>query len=88
MEKERLRIKLGNRITKEGVLQLQCDESRSQHKNKERVTKRFLALLKNALKVPKNRKKTRPSRASVEKRLQAKKKVGQKKANRAKPRLD
>lgn len=87
-EKERILAKLAPRLTKEQVLQLQCDEHRSQHKNKERVIKRFLELIENALKVPKKRKATKPSRASVEKRLQHKKKAAQKKANRTKPNLD
>lgn len=87
-EKERLFLKLENRLTKENVLLLQCDESRSQHKNKALAIKRFLETIKNALKVPKKRKKTKPSRAAVEKRLQSKKKSSQKKANRSKPDLD
>ena len=87
-EKERLLLKLENRLTKENVLLMQCDESRSQHKNKELVIKRFLDVLENALKVPKKRKKTKRSRASIEKRLKAKKKSSEKKANRSKPDLD
>ena len=53
--KARLLSKLQNRLTKEGILILQCDESRSQHKNKELVIKRFLELIKQALVVPKKR---------------------------------
>ncbi len=87
-EKERLLLKLRNRLTKENWLLLQCDESRSQHKNRELVAKRFLEVLTNALKVPKKRRSTRPSKSSVEKRLQAKKRAAQKKANRGKPNLD
>lgn len=87
-EKERLFLKLGNRLTKAGTLLIQCDESRSQHKNKELAIKRFLTVLKAALKVSKKRKKTKPSRAAIEKRLKAKKKASQTKANRAKPSLD
>lgn len=84
-EKNHLLSKLSNRLTKESKLILQCDENRSQHKNKELVIKRFLDLIENALKIPKKRKATRPSKASVEKRLQSKKKAAQKKANRSKP---
>ena len=46
-QKERLLNKLQNRFTKDNVLLLQCDESRSQHKNKEVVTKRFFELLES-----------------------------------------
>lgn len=84
-EKDSLHQKLEKRLTKEGLLLLQCEESRSQHKNKELVIKRFFEILKNALKVSKKRKKTRPSRASVEKRLQGKRKAAEKKINRRKP---
>lgn len=61
VEKERLLLKLKSRLTKDGVLQLHCDESRSQHKNRDLVVKRFFDLLKNALKVPKKRKPTKPT---------------------------
>lgn len=87
-EKERLLLKLSNRLTKENVLLLQCDDSRSQHKNKDLAIKRFLELIKSALIVPKKRKKTKPSRSAIEKRLNSKKKSALKKANRKKPSLD
>jgi ribosome-associated protein len=87
-ETERILLKLANRLTKENVLLLQCDESRSQHKNKQLVIKRFLALIENALVVPKKRRKTKPTRSAIEKRLKSKKKAAQKKANRSRPDLD
>lgn len=87
-EKERLLLKLGHRLTKENMLLLQCDESRSQHKNKDLAIKRFLEVIENALKVPKKRRKTKPSRSSIEKRLKSKKKAAQKKVNRGKPEMD
>ncbi|TMM59091.1 aminoacyl-tRNA hydrolase [Maribacter algarum] len=87
-EKERVLLKLKNRLAKNGLLLLQCDESRSQHKNKELAIKRFFDLIENAFKVPKKRKATKPSKASVERRLKSKKKAAQKKANRTKPDLD
>lgn len=87
-EKNRIAQKLSSRLTKEGVLLLQCDESRSQHKNKTLVVKRFLETLTKALEVAKPRKKTKPSRSAVEKRLQNKKKATQKKINRKKPDFD
>lgn len=87
-EKERITSKLGNRLTKEQMLLMQCDESRSQHKNKDLAIKRFLELLENALKVPKKRRKTKPSKSAIEKRLKAKKKAALKKINRGKPKLE
>ncbi|WP_289037501.1 alternative ribosome rescue aminoacyl-tRNA hydrolase ArfB [uncultured Zobellia sp.] len=88
IEKERLYKKISHRLTKEGVLQMQCDETRSQHRNKELAITRFLSLIEDALKVKKKRRKTKPSRSSIEKRLKHKKKNAQKKTNRGKPQMD
>ncbi|NHF58927.1 aminoacyl-tRNA hydrolase [Flavobacteriaceae bacterium TP-CH-4] len=88
IEKERIFLKLAKRLTKDRQLLMQCDESRSQYKNKELVIKRFLKTIESALKVGKKRKKTKPSKAAVEKRLRAKKKASEKKAYRSKPDLD
>jgi len=68
-------------------LLLTCDESRSQHKNKEIVIKRFVKIITNGLKVPKKRKPTKPSKSSIKKRLEKKKKQASKKALRNKPEL-
>ncbi|SHJ53893.1 ribosome-associated protein [Maribacter aquivivus] len=84
-QKKRAFLKLENKLSKEGLLILQCDESRSQHKNKELVIKRFLKLLEKSLVVPKARKKSRPTRSSIEKRLKGKKIASLKKLNRGKP---
>ena len=87
-EKERLLLKLRARLTKDGSLILQCDEARSQHQNKKRVTQRFFQLLKKALKVQKKRKPTKPSKSSIEKRLKSKRISAEKKVNRRKPGAD
>ena len=77
-----IREKLANRINGEGVLLLTASDSRSQHQNKEVVTERFAELVAQALVVPKKRKKTRPSRAAREARLQNKKRRSETKAMR------
>ncbi|MEM1258101.1 MAG: alternative ribosome rescue aminoacyl-tRNA hydrolase ArfB [Bacteroidota bacterium] len=87
-EKELLLRKLSNRLTKENILILQCDEARSQHQNKNLIIKRFFELLKKALRMPKKRKPTKPSKSSIEKRLKSKGKTSEKKANRRKPNLN
>lgn len=87
-QKQRLLNKLQNRLSKEGVLILQCGESRSQHKNKSIVIKRFLELIKDALKVPKKRRPTRVPKSVIKKRLKSKRKQSEKKANRQKPDID
>lgn len=76
--------KLANRINKEGVLQLEASTERSQVKNKEIVTERFLQLLAQALKKEKKRVATKIPRAKILDRLDRKKKQSQKKQNRRK----
>ena len=74
--------KLSNRISLDGVLALKCDETRSQSANKEIVFERFVNLIKTALTPVKKRRPTKPSRSSVRKRLDSKKKHSEKKSNR------
>ncbi len=74
--------KLSNRISQDGILAVQCDETRSQFKNKEIVFERFLNLIKAALKPIKKRKPSKPSKSSIIKRLDSKKKLSDKKDSR------
>lgn len=74
--------KLSNRISQEGLLSLTCAETRSQSANKEIVLERFINLIKTALTPVKKRRSTKPSRSSVRKRLDNKKKHSEKKSNR------
>ncbi|MEZ4855096.1 MAG: alternative ribosome rescue aminoacyl-tRNA hydrolase ArfB [Gelidibacter sp.] len=79
---------IGNRLTKDLVLLLQCDESRSQHKNKTLVIKRFLELINEALIVPEVRIPTKIPKAVIKKRLHSKRKTSEKKTNRKPPEID
>lgn len=88
LEKEKVAISLKNRINSEGILLLSSGKTRSQHLNKTVVTKRLVELLENCLKKSKFRKKTRPTRGSVEKRLKSKKNQALKKSNRKNPSID
>ena len=83
-EKARITTKLASAITDDGCLQLNCDEQRSQLQNKQSVIERAINLLEKALIVAKPRKKTKPSRATVEKRLEEKRRTSLKKSKRAK----
>jgi len=85
-EKKLLQRKL--KLSKEGFLLLQCSESRSQHKNKNLVIKRFLSLLKKNLIVPKRRIPTKTPKSVIRKRLKNKKHQADKKINRQKPSAD
>lgn len=83
-EKEKLYKNIGSRLTKDQRLILFSDESRSQHKNKELAIKRFLALIVKSSTKQKERKASKPTRASIlkkreNKRLQALKKSMRKK---------
>ena len=89
-EEEKLLVetKLPSRLTTDLVLILNCDEDRSQFRNKEIVTKRFLELIKNALLVPKERKPTRIPKSVIRKRIKDKKTVSEVKKNRRRPNLE
>jgi ribosome-associated protein len=87
-EKKRICLKLESRLTSDHFLLLQSDESRSQHKNKELVTERFLSMVENALKVSKKRIKTKPSGSAIEKRLKSKLMKSQIKSTRRKEKPD
>lgn len=87
-EKERIKLKLASRLTSENILILNCDEDRSQLKNKSIVTKRFLELIKNALVIPKIRKATKIPKSVIRKRIKDKKNVSEIKQNRRKPTHD
>ncbi|MBF6641216.1 aminoacyl-tRNA hydrolase [Flavobacterium sp. J49] len=84
-EKEWLLVKLATRLTSEQILILNCDEDRSQLKNKTIVTKRFLELINKSLIVPKKRKATKIPRSVIEKRIKAKRNLSEIKQNRRKP---
>jgi len=88
IEKQRLQSKLGQQISSEGLLIIQCSETRSQHRNKAIGITRLLTVLTESLKVAKPRKKSRPSQGAIEKRIRAKKNNALKKANRKPPQHD
>lgn len=81
-QKQLLYKNLDTKLTNDQTLILFCDETRSQHKNKEIVIKRFLSLVKKGLKKPKQRKATKPTKKAVQKRLKDKKRLAEKKKDR------
>jgi ribosome-associated protein len=86
-QRARLREKLAARLDAEGNVRVVASANRSQLRNREEAEVRLATLIRRALMVPKARKKTRPSRGSVEKRLREKKEHSRRKENR-RPRLD
>ncbi|NIV41846.1 MAG: aminoacyl-tRNA hydrolase [Candidatus Dadabacteria bacterium] len=79
-------IKLNkNRINKEGFLVLESQKYRTQEANKKDLLKKFTELLYAASRKPKKRVKTRPSKTSVQRRLDMKNKRSKLKQTRKKP---
>lgn len=83
-EKIRIRQKLANRLNKDGLLQMGASTERSQTKNKEIVTARFVDLVHQALKKEKKRVATKIPKSQLLDRLDRKKKQSQKKQYRRK----
>ena len=81
-QKQLILDKLKNRINNLGIFRLQTDTTRSQLKNKEIAIERFLTLIEKALTPTVARKKTKPSKASKEQRLNEKRKLSEKKSSR------
>lgn len=81
-EIERVKVKLENRMNSEGELYIQFQEERSQLMNREKAVERLAEIISQALFVQKKRKKTRPGRGAVQRRLDGKKKQSNKKKNR------
>jgi ribosome-associated protein len=84
-EKLLLETNLSSRLTKDQILILNCDEDRSQLKNKEIVIKRFLTIIEQGLFIPKIRKATKIPKSVIRKRLKDKKNLSETKKNRKKP---
>ena len=84
-EKALLENKLATRLTSEQILILNCDEDRSQLKNKAIVTKRFLDIINAGLIIPKIRKATKIPKSVIRKRIKDKKNLSEIKKSRRKP---
>jgi len=81
-QRERLMAKLGPEI------EVGSEDNRSQWQNRRVARKRLAERLASALVVPRSRKKTRPSRGAVQRRLNAKSRRSEVKRGRQRPRRD
>ena len=70
--KSRLEAIAGSRLTKDGVLVIRADRFRTQDRNRSDARERLTAMIAEAAVPPKPRVKTRPTRASKERRLESK----------------
>lgn len=86
--KARLLALAGKRANQEGVLLIDSREHRTQSQNRAEARARLADLVRQALRRPRSRKKTRPSRAAREKRLEAKIQRARVKAHRKPVRRD
>lgn len=80
--KTRLKRLAGRRWTQTGALVIQCDETRSQARNREIARDRLAELIRKALEKPKRRIATKPTKGSVRRRLDAKTRRGEVKSLR------
>lgn len=80
--KTRLRRIAGRRWTRDGALVIQCDETRSQARNRTIARERLSDLIRQAQTKPKKRIPTKPTKGSVRRRLDAKTRRGEIKALR------
>lgn len=87
-EKEIILVKVINRINDEGILSVTSQKSRSQLDNKENAIEKLQAILLKALTPVTKRIKTKPSKSSIEERLEEKKLQAEKKEGRKKPTAD
>ena len=79
----------GRRVTQDGILIIEARQFRTQERNREDAIKRLIELVRQATQKPKPRKKTRPSRAAKERRIEGKKQRGNiKKMRRTMPNFD
>jgi ribosome-associated protein len=79
---ERLRIAAGTRITEEGELVITSDETRSLRVNQAEILERLRVLVRDAMVRPKPRGKSKPTRASVRRRLDTKARNARRKRER------
>ncbi|MDR3550478.1 MAG: alternative ribosome rescue aminoacyl-tRNA hydrolase ArfB [Candidatus Babeliales bacterium] len=83
-QKELIQTKLSSRLTTEGDLIIHNSESRSQLQNRKNALANLAHEIDNALKIPKKRKATRPSKSAKEARLESKTRHGEIKKMRSK----
>ena len=81
-QRSRLLRRLANQVDGEGILRIVADSQRSQLQNRQEALARFVQLLQRALYVPRRRRPTRPSRQTVEQRLNRKRQRAEAKERR------
>lgn len=80
--RERLIGLAGKRMTRDGILVIQAQRHRTQEQNRRDALERFVDLVRAAAVKPRNRHRTKPTQASKERRLEAKRQRSRLKAQR------
>ena len=84
IQRARIREKLAGRLDAEGNIRVVASDTRSQHRNRTLAQTRLAELVARALAVPKPRRRTKPTRGSVERRLTEKRQRSERKSERRK----
>lgn len=87
-QRERLQQKLVSRLTSNGSIRVVASDMRSQTRNREIAEERLAELIARSLVVPRKRKPTKPTKASKEARLDAKRRQSSKKRDRSERSFD
>lgn len=82
IQRGRIRQQLATRLSRDGRLRVVCRESRTQGANRATAEQRLIELLRESLKTRRIRRPTRPSQASRERRLAAKRRRSETKQRR------
>jgi ribosome-associated protein len=81
-ERERVAARLASRIDKQGYIRVVASTTRSQLQNRELAEERLAAIVRQALLIPRKRRKTRPPRSARESRVAEKRRLSEKKRER------
>ncbi len=87
-QRARLQTKLASRLTGDGSIRVVASDMRSQTRNREIAEERLADLIARSLIVPRKRRATKPTKASKEARLDAKRRHSSKKRERGERSFD
>jgi len=86
--KKRLKRLVGKRMAADGEIVIEAKRYREQEKNRADARERLAVLIRKSLEKPRMRRQTRPTKASVVRRVEGKKKRGSVKKMRNKPAIE
>lgn len=81
-QRERLLARLASRLDSHGILRIVANAERSQLSNRQLALARFVELMRRGMHVPRQRRPTRPSQATIQRRLTQKRRRAERKTLR------